>query len=170
MTEDKHPGGRPSKYKPEYAEQARKACLLWGGTDEELARFFDVDVATIYRWKNEHDEFCEAVKQGKAMADANVAQRLFERAMGYSHDEDKIFQYEGEPVVVPTVKHYPPDTTAAIFWLKNRQPERWREKTEQTLAGPDGGPIQTNITERKVVYEIVRAKPIDITGEPNENT
>jgi hypothetical protein len=134
----KHPGGRPTKYKPEYAEQVFKLCLL-GATDAEIADFFEVAESTVYLWKLEYPEFSEAIKNGKLKADADVANRLYNRAMGYSHEEDKIFQYEGQPIIVPTEKYYPPDTTAAIFWLKNRQPKRWRDRVEHT--GADGGPI-----------------------------
>lgn len=61
---EKRPIGRPTKYKHEYAEQAYKLCLL-GAIDEEIAIFFDVDVATINRWKNDFPEFCESIKKGK---------------------------------------------------------------------------------------------------------
>jgi len=134
--------GRPSKYKKEYAEQAYKLCLL-GATDKELADFFGVTESTLNLWKKEHPEFSESLKNGKEVADANVADRLYKRAMGYEHPEDKIFQYEGEPVIVPTIKHYPPDTTAAIFWLKNRQRGKWRDKQDHEVFGKDGGPIET---------------------------
>lgn len=117
---------RPSKYKAEYNKQVTKLCRL-GATDKELADFFEVDEATINRWKDD-DEFCKSLKRGKIQADANVADRLYKRATGYSHKEDKIFNHNGVPLIVPTEKHYPPDTTAAIFWLKNRQPDRWRDK------------------------------------------
>ncbi|WP_165820159.1 hypothetical protein [Microvirga sp. KLBC 81] len=50
--------GRPTKYHSDYAEMAYKACLLWGATDEELAKYFEVDEATLYRWKLVHPEFC----------------------------------------------------------------------------------------------------------------
>jgi len=126
--------GRPTKYKNEYAQQAYKLCLL-GATDKELADFFEVDEATINRWKQSEPEFCESIKKGKEIADAEVANKLYHRAIGYEHPEDKIFQYEGEPVVVPTVKHYPPDPTAAIFWLKNRQKDKWRDKQELEHTG-----------------------------------
>lgn len=121
--------GRPSKYREEYAIQAFKLCLL-GARDKDLADFFEVDEATIYRWKDKYPDFCEALKRGKDEADSEVAQKLFHRALGYEHKEDKIFQFQGEPIIVPTIKHYPPDTTAAIFWLKNRQPHLWRDKQE----------------------------------------
>ena len=119
-------GGRPTLYQESYPDQARKLCLL-NATDEDLADFFDVSVATISNWKNDHPEFLEAIKSGKDQADAHVAERLYNRAMGYSHKEDKIFNNNGEPLIVETVKHYPPDTTAAIFWLKNRQRDKWRD-------------------------------------------
>lgn len=125
----KHPGGRPTKYREEYAEQAYKLCLL-GATDAEMADFFAVTESTINKWKLDYPEFSESSKRGKVMADANVAQRLYERACGYEHEEDKIFQYEGAPVVVPTRKYYPPDTQAASLWLRNRQPGKWRDKTD----------------------------------------
>ena len=54
-------GGRPSKYKPEYVEQAQKLATL-GATDREAAEFFDVNEATLHRWKHEHPEFCESLK------------------------------------------------------------------------------------------------------------
>jgi hypothetical protein len=120
---------RPSKYDPAFPEQARKLCLL-GATDLEIADFFEVSVASLYRWKNEHPEFCEALKEGKAEADKRVEESLYQRALGYSHEAVKIFNNGGEIITANYREHYPPDTTAAIFWLKNRQPERWRDKHE----------------------------------------
>ncbi|EAA8759577.1 terminase [Salmonella enterica] len=125
---------RPTKYQAAYAEQARKLCLL-GYTDAELADFFDVDEATINRWKKEHHEFCESIKKGKSVADGEVAAKLFHRATGYEHPEDDIRTVDGKIVITPTIKHYPPDTTAAIFWLKNRQKNKWRDKQDHELSG-----------------------------------
>jgi len=126
---EKNKVGRPTDYKVEYNEQVYKLCLL-GATDVELANFFNVNEDTIYEWKKKYTEFSESIKKGKEYADANVANKLYNRALGYEHKEDKIFNDQGVPLIVPTVKHYPPDTTAAIFWLKNRQPAKWREKQE----------------------------------------
>lgn len=119
--------GRPTAYKPEYNEQARKLCLL-GYTDVELADFFEVCEATIHNWKKDHDGFLESIKAGKEIADAEVAASLYERACGYSHDEDKVFNHQGEPLIVKTRKHYPPDPTSAAIWLNNRQRARWKQK------------------------------------------
>lgn len=136
--ERKHPGGRPTKYKSEYCEQVEKLCKL-GATDKEIAEFFEVSEDTIHEWKHVHKEFSESLKAGKALADANIAERLYQKAMGFEHDSEEIKvvsdgQGEGSSIVrVPVRKIYPPDTTAAIFWLKNRQKDKWRDKTEQDI-------------------------------------
>ncbi len=130
--------GRPSDYKEEYAEQARKLCLL-GSIDEELADFFECSVSTLNNWKQAHPEFMESIKQGKQIADANVVDRLYKKAMGYSCPETKIVSYEGQVTdQVDIVKHYPPDATAAIFLLKNRQPKKWRDRQEIDNTSSDG--------------------------------
>lgn len=136
------PAGRPTKYKPEYADQARKLALL-GATDKDIADFFGVSEQTVNAWKKVNPEFLESLKGGKDELDAKVVRSLFQRATGYSHPEDKIFNNGGEEMIVHTTKHYPPDATSMIFWLKNRQPDDWRDKQDHTHAGPDGGPIQT---------------------------
>jgi len=125
----KHPGGRPTKYKPEYAEQVFKLCLL-GATDAEIADFFEVAESTVYLWKLEYPEFSEAIKNGKLKADADVANSLYKRAKGYKQQTVKVFQYQGDPVIVPVVEHIAPDTGAAMAWLKNRQPSKWRDKQD----------------------------------------
>jgi DNA-binding XRE family transcriptional regulator len=134
--------GRPSSYRPEFAEQAYKLCLL-GATDAEMAAFFGVSEQTINAWKQGQPEFLESITRGKSIADANVAERLYQRAMGYSHEAVKIFQYEGKPMVVPYTEHYPPDTQAVSLWLRNRQPAKWRDVQRQELTGANGGPIET---------------------------
>lgn len=137
------PGGRPTKYDPAFVEQARKLAAL-GATDREAAEFFEVNEATLHRWKHEHPEFCESLKVGKEAADARVEQSLYRRALGYSHDAVKIaINASGEVTEAPFTEHFPPDTTAAIFWLKNRDPKRWRDVKAVEASGPGGGPIET---------------------------
>ncbi|HGM5043068.1 TPA: terminase [Stenotrophomonas maltophilia] len=128
--------GRPSKYKPELDEQAEKLCRL-GATDKEIAAFFGVRESTLNNWKLKHPSFVESLKRGKDEVDGLVEQSLFRRAMGYSHQSEKVFQYQGAIVRAKTVEHYPPDTTACIFWLKNRQPDSWRDKREEPPGGDD---------------------------------
>jgi hypothetical protein len=118
--------GRPSKYKPEYAVTAAKLCEL-GATDEDIAEAFNVTLRSIYRWKADYPEFCHALKVGKGKPDDRVERSLYLRAVGYSYDASKIAVYRGRPVIVPYREHVPPDTTAAIFWLKNRRADEWRE-------------------------------------------
>lgn len=122
--------GRPSAYKYDFCDQARKLCLL-GATDKQLADFFDVDESTINNWKVSHPEFLESIKAGKQQADANVADRLYQRALGYQAPDVDIKMHDGQIITTPLMKYYPPDTTAAIFWLKNRNPALWRDKTVQ---------------------------------------
>lgn len=129
-TSPKNKGGRPSRYQAEFAEQAYKLCLL-GATDKKMADFFGVSEQTLNTWKKRHKEFLESLKKGKEIADSEIASSLFHRAKGYEHEEVKVFQSEGGIIQSdPITKHYPPDTTAAIFWLKNRQPNIWRDRKE----------------------------------------
>lgn len=136
---------RPSKFKPEFVQQAEKLCRL-GATDIEVADFFEVDVRTLYRWKGENEQFCQALKAGKDVSDERVERSLFSRATGYEHDEVDVRVVGGEIVQTTLRKFYPPDTTAAIFWLKNRRPEEWREVKGVELSGVGGGSIKTEST------------------------
>lgn len=138
---------RPTKYKPEYPAQAAKLCAL-GATDAQLADFFGVAISTVNLWKVEHAEFSESIKVPKSQADDRVEQSLYRRAMGYEHDESDIRVVMNEIVVTPIRKYYPPDSTAMIFWLKNRKPEQWRDKIETELSG--------HVQIGKVARELVR--------------
>jgi len=115
--------GRPSAYRPEYAEQARKLCRN-GATDREIADILGICVRTFYRWRAEHDAFAEALKVGKELADDRVERALYERACGYDYADVKIFHPSGakEPVIVPVTVHVPADVGAARQWLATRRP------------------------------------------------
>lgn len=150
--------GRPTRYNPEtYPDLAKRCCLL-GATDEELAEFFDVHVDTIYAWKKKHPEFSEAVKAGKRIADMRIAEKLFNRAEGavvqkqqaiklkrieYDPETGKKVSETEEIEVVDLVEELPPDTTAGIFWLKNRKAKSWGDKQQHEVSGPNGAPIRT---------------------------
>jgi hypothetical protein len=121
--------GRPSKYQASFARQAEKLCAL-GATDEDLANFFEVGIRTIANWKSQHEDFLQALKGGKTEADDRVERSLYQRAVGYTFDSEKVFNNKGEIVRAQTREHCPPDVTAQIFWLKNRRPEDWRDKSE----------------------------------------
>lgn len=127
--QEKRPVGRQSLYRPEFAELAYNYCLL-GATDAQLAVFFGVCERTINEWKDAHPEFLQSLKEGKVMADAQIAASLYRLGTGYSHPETKVFVHQGRVIEHAVTRHYPPDTTACIFWLKNRQPDKWRDRQE----------------------------------------
>ena len=128
-------GGRPSSFKPEFLKIATSMCKL-GATDADLADAFSVSVTTINAWKATHKEFSEVLKAGKDEADDRVERSLYQKAVGYEYDAVKIMQYEGSPVIVPYRERMAPDTTAAIFWLKNRRSDRWRDVHKHEHGGP----------------------------------
>lgn len=124
--------GRPTKYKKIYAQQAKKICSLWPAIDSELADFFDVDVSTINNWKQEHPEFLESIDWGKAVQDGLVEKKLFERAVGYRYQQEKI-THLGDRVQIEVEAI--PDVTAQKFWLNNRRRDRWNESVDITSGG-----------------------------------
>ena len=128
------PAGQPTKFNKKIQGQI-KVVALKGFTDAEIAAAIGVTETTINNWKIAHSKFFESLKEYKIKADKEVERSLYERACGYSHPEDKIFNDQGTPLIVPTVKHYAPDTTAGIFWLKNRQPGKWRDKQDLNITG-----------------------------------
>lgn len=133
--EEQTKSGRPSKYDPAFAKQAEALCKL-GATNADLADFFEVTIRTIERWSSSKDDFCRALKMGKAEADERVERSLYHRAVGYTFDSEIVkITNDGSVYRTPTREHVPPDTTAAIFWLKNRDPSNWRDKREHEVKG-----------------------------------
>ena len=149
------PGGRPTKYRSDYhPEHAYNYCLL-GATDVQLATFFDVDPATLYRWKRQYPEFANALWRGKVTADANVAAALYRRAVGYEQEGEKIFcMRDGKIFRAKTKIHLPPHVAACIFWLKNRQPQHWGNRRETTHLGQD--PTEVAHSANPFVVYVVR--------------
>lgn len=131
--------GRPTLYKPEFATIAAELCE-GGATDEVLAAELGVSVKSINRWKAAHPEFRQALKDNKIVADEYVKRSLYHRALGGEYEEmqaiklKRINYVDGKKVseeeyieMVPVTKSVPADTTAAIFWLKNRRSKEWRD-------------------------------------------
>lgn len=127
-------GGRPTKFTDSTNEQAYKYALL-GATDKQLAKLLEIDESTLNEWKHSKPGFSESLRSGKDEADALVAKSLFHKATGYEHEAVKIVAdaKTGAEHIVHYTEHYAPDTTAGIFWLKNRQRDNWRDKTETDL-------------------------------------
>ena len=123
--------GQPTSYKPEYIELAHNYCLL-GATNETLGDFFGVTSRTIDNWIATHPDFADAVRRGRAVADAVVVRALFDRAKGFSHQVARTTLYRGKEHTITNTVSYPPDTQACMFWLRNRQRQYWQAKTEAT--------------------------------------
>ena len=143
-------GGRPTKYREEFANQAYKLCLL-GATDSQLHDFFDVSEKTLNTWKIAHSEFLQSIKKSKAEYDANgVVNALLKRAQGFSSKEERIeFDNDDKQVRRTEItKDVPPDTGACFIWLKNRDSENWRDKPEGSNAENDIAEALNNIADK----------------------
>ena len=103
-----------------------------GATDLELAQEFGVTVQSIRNWRLRYPDFFAALKLSKPIADERVERSLYERATGYSFEavKQQFDAKSGEWKEITYIEHVPPDSTAMIFWLKNRKPREWRDKTE----------------------------------------
>lgn len=136
------PVGRPTKFKPEFVKLGFKLALL-GATDDAMAEAFDVATSTLALWKRTEPAFSDALKRGKADADADVVRALYRRATGFRRRTEKIFCTKGGEIVrAEAIEYFPPDVTACIYWLKNRQPEKWREANR---AGDEAGGFKVNV-------------------------
>ena len=156
-------GGRPSSYKKEYAKAALKLYEL-GATDYEVAQSFGVSNATILNWQQQHVEFSEASRVGKAAADDRVERAFYHKAVGYTFESEKIFQFQGQVVRAKTLEHVPPDTQAAQFWLKNRRRDAWRDKTDHELTGADGKdliPEGSNRDLARAILDVLREAKVE---------
>jgi hypothetical protein len=110
---------RPTDYREEYCTEATELCLL-GYTDVQLANHFNVSEKTLNNWKHKHPEFLQSLKAGKDVADREVVNALLKKAK------------EG-------------DTTAMIFWLKNRQRFTWRDKQQHEVTGAEGKDLNLTV-------------------------
>lgn len=182
---EKRSKGRPTLYKKEYNEQVYKLCLLCA-TDNEIANFFNVDSATINRWKTDYPDFRESIKDGKIQADANVAKSLYRKAVGYEIEEEEakviaIGNNQGSQVkIVKVKKYYPPDTAAMNIWLKNRRGKikdkdetgketggmKWADRQEIDHT-TDGKEINFKVTEEQ--KEIMAREYLTKINQQKEN-
>lgn len=161
-------GGRKTLYKAEFADQAYSLALL-GYTDVELADYFAVTEKTLDNWKKAHKEFVQSIKRGKTIMDAKVAENLCKRANGYTYDEvhyekvdlkESLEDSDVDDLKIDVfkkkviTKEVAPDVTAQIFWLKNRQPQLWRDKQSTELTGKDGKDLFKGMTDDELETKI----------------
>jgi hypothetical protein len=151
------PRGQRTKYKPEYVDKAEKLSAT--GATDGITRFFDVSVPTLSSWAAIHEDFGAALQKGGAVADERVKRSLYQRATGYSYESEKIIYdaKRGEVIRVPIVVHVPPDVTAQIFWLKNRDPKNWRDGREVAMDERMTVPAITRDTSPQRAMEIYEA-------------
>ncbi|MDY7044418.1 helix-turn-helix domain-containing protein [Virgibacillus sp. M23] len=103
-----------------------------GLTDEQIAKNMGITPKTLYRWRDKYSQICQSLKKGKEVIDIQVENALLKRALGYKYDE---VTYEEGVEVKRVTKEVQPDTTAQIFWLKNRKPTTWRDKQDIEHSG-----------------------------------
>lgn len=133
------------KYQEWLTEEGLLQLEAWardGLTDEQIAANIGISRKTLYEWKSKYSDICDTLKRGKEVVDIQVENALLKRALGYTYKEvtrEKIFNPEtGQYELMPTkevTKEVVPDTTAQIFWLKNRRPEQWRDKRDVSVEG-----------------------------------
>ena len=128
------------KYNALYHDDWAWSLAALGATNDDIADAMGISKRTIIRWCKDHESFARALAEGKGASDAKVIRSLYQRATGYDYQEEKtIVEYDKDgnpkPVKVERLKrHAPPDTTAQIYWLKNRQRDKWKDKYDDTYA------------------------------------
>ena len=131
-----------------------------GLTDEQIAHNMGIHVSTLYTWKSRYDEISEALKKGKEVVDRLVENALLKRALGYEYEEVREkFEMGVCTERIVTKKEVIPDTTAQIFWLKNRKPDEWRDKryVEDKIEFGDDGFLEALKKDTKSTFEEVGA-------------
>ncbi|MDG4968262.1 helix-turn-helix domain-containing protein [Lactococcus lactis] len=117
-----------------------------GLTDEQIAHNMGIRRSTLNDWKSKYPDISDTLKRGKEVVDIQVENALLKRALGFEVVEaTKELTDRGLIVTKEVTKHIAPDTTAAIFWLKNRKPNEWRDKRETEITGKDGNDLSINI-------------------------
>ena len=138
--------GRKTKYLNSYNEIGYKLTLL-GFDDAKLADSFNISQSTLNLWKKRHPEFSEAIKRGKEIADGEVVQALYKSATGHKVSVKRIIEVDGKKVFGDVEEYYAPHPTSGIFWLKNRQRDKWRDKQQVEVTGKNGSALMVGTTD-----------------------
>lgn len=128
--------GKPTKYDPDIHPDHVKALAIDGLTNEEIAKKLGIATSTLQEWINKYPDLSEAIKEGKEPADSKVEMSLYKRALGYTYTERKVIDLsDGGTRIETVVKEVVPDVGAQCMWLKNRRPDKWRDKQEIEHSG-----------------------------------
>ena len=154
---------RSRLFLPDHLDQVR-AIAMRGIKEDQMCEIFDIGARQMGLWKSQYPEFKEALEAGYTDADAAVLGALYQSAIGYTHDEEKIFQWDGEIVRAETVKHYKPDTAAIKLWMTNRQKEHWKDRHHTNVSGKDdNAPIgirdETKLEVMASILSLIKPKP-----------
>lgn len=140
-------GGRPTDYDPEIHPTLAEELARQGLTQSEIADELGLNACTITDWKNKYPEFSKAIKRGKQTPDDKVEKSLYTRAIGYECTETKtVKDSNGKAIKTETItRQIIPDVGAQCMWLKNRRPDKWRDKVQQEISGPEGKPLVVKV-------------------------
>jgi hypothetical protein len=164
-------GGRKSVYTPKLAAVAHRCCER-GMTDIEVADILGIGLATLYRWKLDHPAFARVFKLGKAAADDRVERSLYSRAIGYDYIAEKATMTRHGQKTMRYRQHIPPDTAAAVWYLKNRRPDRWRDSfRHEHTASPydaieDPAELRALLIKQAQALGLIAPPIIDVTPNP----
>ncbi len=139
-----NPVGRPSLYDPNKHPIDAEIYASEGMTNQEIAHNLGIGVTTMREWRDKFPEFASAVKRGKKIADDKVEKSLYKRAIGFYVTEEKRID-DGHSVKVETTQKWINDPTSIIFFLKNRRPDKWRDKRVEEVSGLNGSPIKAEV-------------------------
>lgn len=154
-TDTKKKNGPKSTYNPDVHCNMAIVAGKAGMTDQEFADAIGISRSVLHEWRKNFPEFKKAFKGGKKYSDDKVVKSLFERALGYQYKETEIRETDKGVFEKTTIKQMAADPTSMIFWLKNRQPEKWRDRHEINLSG-------------KIDYQKQRKKLSDIFKKHNK--
>lgn len=149
---------------PDHLNQVR-AIAMRGIDEEQMSELFDIKRSQIVKWKKQYPLFKEALEEGFTDADAAVLSAVYQSAVGYTHDEEKLFFWDGDVTRADTVKHYKPDMVAAKLWLTNRQREHWKDRQHTSVSGgeSDTSPLglrdETKLEVMSSILALINPKP-----------
>lgn len=153
---------------PHHLDMVR-AILMRGSSEKEMAEMLGIPISLMKRWKKFYPLFKAAITEGKTYADENVIVSTYQAAVGYSHEEEVLFNWQGRVIRTTRTKHHKPDMTAAKLWLTNRQKQYWKDRQQLAVSGGqnDNAPIglreETKLEVMSSILALIKPKP---DGDP----
>lgn len=145
-----------------FLDELRQLAMA-GSTRFEMAVHFGVSIVTFNLWCQRDKDVAEAVDTPNAIADRRVEATLFQKATGYSYRSEEIKVIDNKVVRVPTITHVPPSDTAMIFWLKNRQRDKWRDQQNVEVSGS----VEVKTDLRELALGMIATIKAGLLAAPN---